>query len=270
MLWAGYSYSNPVYTYGYTPRIYNVHTWKVQDYLESPSYTDINAVVYRYSVQKDVQSDLSVTVSNDDVVNGGYIFRETDDWSGVSGSTINKMIVLPNVPAVNFGEGRIDVVGEGTVLDPEFIYSYRLDTSGIVPVIVDVPETVDAPDIPEVDIYNVLEDSAITSNEAYPEYSDDQDIEAKGEEEERKERALRAASDSVGIGSTLAQQAMMAALMINTLERYEALQLDGGTYKESLTLNDAKLPDGKQGLRNGLAQQILHTKMVESQYGEIK
>ena len=263
-LWAGYSYSNPVYIYGYTPRIYDRYTWQVQDYLESPSYTDINAVVYRYSVQKDVQDDLTVTVSNDDVVNGGYIFRETDDWSGLPGNTINKMVVLPNVPAVNFGEGRIELVGEGTVLDPEFVYSYRLDTTG------KVPEIVDVPDIPEVDIYNALEDSAITSSEADPEYSDDEDTEAKGEEEERKERALRAASDSVGIGSTLAQQAMMAALMVNTLGRYEALKLDGGTYDENVTLKDARLPDGRQGLRNGLAQQILHTKMIESQYGEMR
>ena len=42
--------------------------------------------------------------------------------------------------------------------------------------------------------------------------------------------------------------------------------IDGGVYKETLVMQDQKLPTNPRGLRNGLAQQLLHEKMVEMQY----
>jgi hypothetical protein len=47
---------------------------------------------------------------------------------------------------------------------------------------------------------------------------------------------------------------------------YLAATIPGGQYKETIRLVDAKLPENKAGLRNGLAQQILHEKMVSQQY----
>jgi hypothetical protein len=42
--------------------------------------------------------------------------------------------------------------------------------------------------------------------------------------------------------------------------------INGGVYNETIKLVDKKIDDNKQGLRNGLAQQLLHEKMVDMQY----
>ena len=39
-----------------------------------------------------------------------------------------------------------------------------------------------------------------------------------------------------------------------------------GQYSDNVILIDKKIDDNKQGLRNGLAQQLLHEQMVEMQY----
>ena len=47
---------------------------------------------------------------------------------------------------------------------------------------------------------------------------------------------------------------------------YYIKKLEGGTYKETVVLDGGNLPDNKKGARAGLAQQLLHTKMVGMQY----
>ena len=56
---------------------------------------------------------------------------------------------------------------------------------------------------------------------------------------------------------------MSVAINMNS---YYAATINGGTYTDSVGLVDTQLPENKQGLRNGLAQQILHDKMIEMQY----
>jgi hypothetical protein len=50
------------------------------------------------------------------------------------------------------------------------------------------------------------------------------------------------------------------------MSAYYATQLDGGAYAETLTLVDGKLPENQLGLRNGLAQQLLHEQLIDLQY----
>jgi len=50
------------------------------------------------------------------------------------------------------------------------------------------------------------------------------------------------------------------------MNTYYAASIPGGQYKETVVLKDAQINDNKQGLRNGLAQQLLHEKMIEEQY----
>ena len=47
---------------------------------------------------------------------------------------------------------------------------------------------------------------------------------------------------------------------------YLPLNIPGGSYKDTLVYRDVGMSDGKKGLRNGLAQQLLHTQMVDKQY----
>jgi hypothetical protein len=50
------------------------------------------------------------------------------------------------------------------------------------------------------------------------------------------------------------------------MSNYYAGNVPGGEYKDSQVLIDKKIDDNKKGLRNGLAQQLLHEEMVSMQY----
>jgi hypothetical protein len=50
------------------------------------------------------------------------------------------------------------------------------------------------------------------------------------------------------------------------MDAYYNSTISGGTYDDSITLRDAQLPDSPTGQRNGLAQQLLHQRMIEMQY----
>lgn len=234
----------------------------MEDYLpDAITYpvVDINAIIYQYTTVKKTEDDMVVHVQNKDTAGSGYIFRETDDWSGLPSGTINKYVPVPNIDSKRFGEGSIEVEGSGQVTGHSVKYNYRIDTA------VTAPDPVSIADIPVVEIpevYNALEDDSISSVQA-----DSKPIEEKSsDDKDKKEKAEKAAEKAIGIGNTAAQQAMMAALTQVTLASYTAVTIDGGTYKEDVSLNDSKLPENRSGLRNGLAQQILHTKIVDSQY----
>jgi hypothetical protein len=233
------------------------------DYLPEDPIVDINAVIYRYTTVKETQADMLVHIQNKDTESNGYIFRETDDWSGLPSGTINKYVPLANIPAYRFGEGSIEVEGEGEVTGHTVMYNYRIDTA----VTGNEPDIL--PDIPEVEIpevYDALEDDAVSSSEAPQEDVEEEEGDDTAKEKDRKKRAIRAAKKAVGIGTTQAQLAMMSALTSVTFTKEYSAQIDGGTYVEDVSLADAKLPENRKGLRNGLAQQVLHKKMVEDQY----
>jgi hypothetical protein len=91
------------------------------------------------------------------------------------------------------------------------------------------------------------------------------------EEEERKrkyrlEKLLTSLQAAQLANENLVIQQMNDPMQnqINTL--YVSKQIPGKEYKDSVTLTDSKLPDSNRGLRNGLAQQLLHNQMVEMQY----
>ena len=48
---------------------------------------DVTGVYYRYTIGKDPAADALVYVQNENALGSGYIFRETDDWSGLAGNT---------------------------------------------------------------------------------------------------------------------------------------------------------------------------------------
>ena len=57
-----------------------------------------------------------------------------------------------------------------------------------------------------------------------------------------------------------------ALMAVNYLPKSYFSVLKGGTYSDSIHLKDANLPDAKKGAKVGLAQQILHQEMVQSQW----
>jgi hypothetical protein len=288
--WVGYSYSESIAPYyGTTPNAASGgNTWSMDNVLPSgvPGL-DINLVIYDYTPIKETQDEMKVHIQNKNADGTGYIFRETDDWTGVQGGIgIRKVVPVTPLNRSNWGDGSIEVEGTGTVDNASVIYNYRVDPCYNPQYDPNCPgyQQPELPEIETVDIdslYDPLEDDTVknatasTDTEQYDEddetRSDDELAKEEDEEEkdreERLEKALAAAQNAVLFSEALAQSQMLDAMnMAINMNSYYAASIDGGVYQESVTLVDKEIPDNKQGLRNGFAQQLLHEEMIQMQY----
>jgi len=260
------SYSE--YEFGYTDNAaVGGSTWGMSSSLfpvPSVQGVDINGVFYQYTAVKEAGDPFTVSVQNEAANGSGYIFRETDDWSGGSGGTIQKFIPVPYSPLGDWGTGSIDEVGIGRVEDATVLYSYRFDTDSVQ----QPQEAYDFSDIPTYDAlsdYYVLNALEPTDPDLYK-FEEEEKSEKDEEDKERLEKGLAAAENALGISNGVTQtallQAMNAATSMNT---YYATSIPGGTYRETLVLPDSNIPDNKRAFRS-LGQQKLHTEMVDEQY----
>jgi len=84
------------------------------------------------------------------------------------------------------------------------------------------------------------------------------------------DKAKSLASDMSIAASLEAQQAMQAELvsLINFTPGFHqyGFTIAGGMYPDGKLYKDEQLPESRKGLRNGLAQQILHEKMIDMQW----
>ena len=235
----------------------------------------VNGVVYQYTAVKETEDGMIVYVQNENAEGDGYIFREVDDWSGLPGETINKLVAVNNIPITAWGNGSIEIEGKGSVEDPNVIYTYKIDPCydaqadpscpGYVP-------PIETPEIEPIEIYDALNDQAVleATEETDPELYD-RDKKRQRDSEENAENPLEAALAAIDNALTLAadvsQEAMMADMArIDTFTPYYQASIAGGVYQETVSLPKTDIPDNKAALRNNLAQQILHEKMIQSQY----
>ena len=275
VLLPSYSYSEP-YTYGATSNAASrALSWTMDSILPSIGGVDINGLLYRYTTVKDPEADMKVHVGNHNASGDGYTFRETDDWSGVPGNTIVKSFPLSNIPASKWGTGFVEVEGEGTVKDAVVIYNYRLDKcydpqsdpscAGYVKPM---------PEIPEVVVYDALEDDAVVEVLETEEFKYDEDgklilDEEEEEEETRIEMGLTASANALTLFKAQNQSDIILALNKQTnINMYYNAKINGGTLNDAAGLKDGTIPDNKKALRNNLAQQVLHEKMVDMQYNK--
>lgn len=288
---AGYCYSDSIAPYsGVTPNAAaGGNTWNMNNVLPSgiPGL-DINLIIYSYTPNKETADDMVVHIQNENADGTGYIFRESDDWSGQPGGVeIRKAVpVVPSNRSL-WGNGSIEVEGTGTVEEPFVFYNYRVDPCYDPQFDPNCPgyQTPEPPEIETVDVdslYNSLDDenvqNAMTTTDTEYKASEDEKSEeelAKEEEEEEKdseerlEKALAAAETSLMFAEAVAQSQMLQAMnMAINMTSYYSANIDGGTYKDSVVLVDKQLPENKKGLRNGFAQQLLHEKMIDMQYGK--
>ena len=275
VLLPSYSYSEP-YTYGATGNAASgALGWSMDSILPSIAGVDINGLLYRYTTVKDPDADMKVHVGNHNANGDGYTFRETDDWSGVPGNTIVKSFPLSNIPASTWGTGFIEVEGEGTVKDAVVIYNYRLDRcydpqsdptcAGYVKPM---------PVLPEVVVYDALEDGAVVDTLEVDEFQYDEDCklildEEEEEEETRIEMGLTASANALTLFKAQNQSDIILALNKQTnINMYYNAKINGGTLNDAAGLKDGTISDNKKALRNNLAQQVLHEKMVDMQYNK--
>jgi len=246
--------------------------WDMTNVLPAEAGLQVDSVFYRYTTQKVIEDNLIVYVQNRNAEGPGYIFRSADDWSGLPGNTLTRLVPVPGLEGSVFGEGSIETEGFGTVSSPTVIYNYSFDpcfdpqSSPACPGY--RPELL-IPEMPEV--IDPLNDQFIQDELERKASLKDQDQEdrdrrrmAAEKKQDRLEKALGAVNSALMTASAEAKAAELFALsMIPTTY---VTSLPSGTYEDTLDFSSKKLPDNNKGRRVGLAQQVLHEKMVDSQY----
>lgn len=281
--WASSSYSEDLTPYfGTTGNAASAgHQWVMDNILPTPPGLDINGVFYSYTPNKETDADMKVHVGNQKADGTGYVFRETDDWSGVQGGIeIRKVIGLANIPREAWGNGSIEVEGDGTVEDATVIYSYKVDPCynpqfdpmcpGYKVPVPPITVTIEIYDATEDEYANLNNEqrSLIDENEETLEDIDQEEEEAE-EEAKRKyrlEQMMAAGEAAAYFAENQIIEQMNNATQIAVNDSYLNATIDGGAYQEDVVLVDNIINDNKQALRNGLAQQLLHEQMVQMQY----
>ena len=239
----------------------------------------VNSVIYRYTAIKDPESGMIVYVQNEDAQGDGYIFREADDWTGIPGNTINKIVPVNNILGTRWGNGSIQWTGEGSVENPQVAYGFQYDPCFDPQVSPDCPGYKDpfVVELMEAEVVDPLDDDFVQA---------ELDRKATLKDEEQEERDRQKASDGekkeeinledvLGIvNQTLlaADAAAKAAELIgmNYIPQSYYAELPGGEIKDSVVLRDGELPKNPRAQRLGMAQQKLHKELVDSQYNNKK
>jgi hypothetical protein len=272
---SSYSYSDTVY--GSTSNAAtNGYNWVMTNILPQQAGLTVGNVVYRYTTIKNTSDDMVVHVQNENALGEGYIFRSSDDWSGLPGNTINKVVPVNNIDISYWGNGSIQVDGFGTVEDASVIYTYQYDpcfdpqTDPACPgYIAPVDYSLEALVYEEDQRYiqdELDRKKTILDDEEEQEEADRKAILAKKrkESDERLEVLLGIVNTDALSQEQLIKHGQLTAT--NSLSSSYYTAIPGGTYQETIALIDSKLPDAKKGLRVNLATQILHQKMVDLQY----
>lgn len=248
--------------------------WTMTTVLPQQTGLMVNGVVYRYTTEKDPNDPLLVHVQNENARGEGYIFRETDDWSGLPSNTINKAVPISNIDISYWGDGSIVTEGFGTVKNASVIYTYQYDPCFDPQSRPDCPGYKDpfVLELGEVEVVDPLDDDLIQDELDRKAMLDDEDqedrdrkkVKSKKKLDERLEKVLGIVNTTILAAEAQAKHAELMALA--QIPTTYTVSISGGTYEETTVLLDKKLPENRKGLRNNLAQQLKHQEMVDMQY----
>ena len=278
---SSYSYSNPDIApqYGTTSNAAQFGLdWVMTNVLPQQAGLRVNQVTYQYTVVKNQEDYLLVHVQNENARGAGYIFRETDDWTGLPGNTITKVVpIVDGIDISYWGRGSIEPEGFGTVQNPEVYYTYSYDPCFDPQTNPECPGYIDpfVVDLTEVEVIDPLD-------EDYVQDELDRKANLRQQKEDEKEKARKKALEQVeeidellenilGISEQSEfsmEQILMHQQMIASLPMSYQRALVGGEYPEGVVLKDAKLPNNTRGLRVGMAQELLHQQMIMLQYAK--
>ena len=279
-VFCSYSYSEEVT--GTTPNAAaNGFTWNMFSVLPPQAGLTFNGMFYQYTTEKITEDDFTVTIQNRDLLNGGYVIQETDDWSGLPGATINKRVDLPNIPQSIVGEGSIVTTGTGVVKDPSVVYSFRYDECYL---------PISNPECPgyEQALYDYLLANGLLNKEPdindpfydewvqfqlnrESEFEEETDDEKKQREEtlEVEEDRIEKMNAEVDINKFVdgakQNEIIQSFSTIPNFEIYTQAAIDGGVYRDTVQLQDATILDNNRALRQ-FATDKVHREMVRSQY----
>jgi len=124
--------------------------------------------------------------------------------------------------------------------------------------------------IPVVQTYNVLDDTYVLNmlNTTYKiEYEEEQYNEEEQKDSGNLEDALSTSESGTLTAMTAGQNAIMYMMSgIPQLGGYYNMNIPGGSYNETIVLQDSELPDNRNGMRTMQAQDRLHKEMIDMQY----
>lgn len=247
----------------------------MQNILPQQAGLTVGNVIYKYTAVKNEQDDMLVHVQNEDALGNGYIFRETDDWSGLLGNRISKVVPVGAIPLERWGNGSIEVEGQGSVEDASVVYTYQYDPC------FDPQSDPSCPDyqtpynlediIPVVEYEDPLQDEFIR---AEMEKKAELEREKEQEEYERKKRSEKIKVDLEKLLGGLNAQMMndsallqeQALFALNYIPRSYLKSIDGGEYKDTLKFERKEISDNRKARRAIFAQQLKHEKMLQLQY----
>ena len=273
--WHSYSYSEQVF--GTSQNAASIgYNWVMTNVLPQQAGLTVSNVIYRYTAVKNPEDEFYVTIQNENPIDGGYTFRSTDDWTGIPGNTINKVIPVGQVPIEYWGDGSIFTEGKGTIDDPYVVYTYQYDTCYDPQSNPECPGY--KPEIPDITVpepINPLDDTFIqdqidremTLRDEDEEERDRKQMEEDDEEEEEEvdlESVLGIASRSLQNAQDTAKQQQMMAL--NQFSQSYFYIIPDTKIEDTVVLQDSRLPKNLRGRRLQFAQDLLHEKMVKSQY----
>lgn len=277
---SSYSYSEE-FVFGQTQNAAAAgYTWVMTNILPQVAGLQINGVVYSYTAEKKTEDDMLVHISNLRAGGTGYVFRNTDDWSKIPGNTIQRAVPVANIFAEFFGEGSIEVEGNGRVLDASVIYTFQYDPC------FDPQSSPTCPGYKEPVVYSIetaevsdpLDDEYVRKEYERKASVDDEDekerarARASANAAEKRQSRLETALSAVNTALMTAEAAAAASdfFAVAALPDTYQAQIPGGEYRETVRLADAKLPDNPSGIRNTWAQQLLHEQMVDLQYASLE
>ena len=233
---------------------------------------DISGVIYNYTAVKEKEDDFTVTVGNEDL-DGGYIWKDKEDWSNKYGMKLRKFIPIPYTPVELFGKGSIATTGKGSVEDASVIYMYRWDLCRNGQNDEGCPNYIPPlPVLPKIIIYDALEDEFVkdaideTDNVGTDKEEEIKETEKEEEEKDRLEIALAASENALTIANLTSQASLLQQINSATnVSSYYLTKIEGGKYGESISLQGGKIIDNKKALRS-LGQDNLMNEMIQEQY----
>lgn len=242
-----------------------------------PDYTGliVSGLVYQYTTVKDTADDMVVTVQNENLAGDGYIFRSVDDWSGLPGNSINKVIPIPAVLGSAFGDGSISWSGKGNVIDANVVYSYQYDLCFDPQADPTCPDYIKPiPELPVIVVSDPLQDEFIRAEMEKKAALEDEEEEAERLKKKKERKGKKRLEILLGsINSTLlsAQAQAQADLLLAMNAGIEVYytSIPGGRYDETVSYADTQLPPNVNARRVSFAQQLLHEKMIKSQYSNL-
>jgi hypothetical protein len=240
----------------------------------------INGVIYQYTMNKDLDADAKVHIRNENSTGDGYIFEKTDDWSGGNGGSIRKLYTFPGSNAELWGDGSMEVEGDGSISNSTLIYSYKMDIGenpiscinplnnpscpGFLDALYKYLQDMGLTEPPEDDPYYTAWLESQTEAEIQEEDSEE-NLEEEMENEEMQSR-MRVEGVSNSLIDKTQQNAMLEALAnLPVLESYYTVTISGGEYKDNVQIKDSVLPDNNRAMRS-LSSDTQHNTMIRSQY----